>query len=248
MPAGRCAGAASGYVPAGPGAVAGGQLLMGGSSEGFDRLWEAHLLPASPSRPGRSAVGDLVRLINAGSMVVGLATAEWVARRWTWSRRPAWPALWWQPACCWRGRDGLRPRQGFGLALAAVWLRALALAIYRRCTRLAQPHADGEVRATIFSMSGQADALGQFACGPALGWLGVRLSLRAAFLRPGDSCCRWWACWRQCTRRTRARPALCRAPRASSGRRGLIGAPLSLDRASIRHRPGVTCLVEDKKY
>lgn len=43
-------------------------------------------------------------------------------------------------------------------------------------------HIAPEVGATVFSILGQADALGQTAGGPAVGWIGTRHSLRAAMV------------------------------------------------------------------
>jgi DHA3 family tetracycline resistance protein-like MFS transporter len=43
-------------------------------------------------------------------------------------------------------------------------------------------NTDPRVRATIFSMSGQVDAIGQIAGGPPVGYIGALFSLRAALL------------------------------------------------------------------
>ena len=163
-------------------------FIMGGSSEGFDRLWEAHLL-ADFSFP---ILGNLdpvtwFGVINAGSMLVGWATAGWVARRVDLAN-PRWAARALLAASLLLAAAvaGFGLATGFSLALAAVWLRALALAAYHPIyAAWLNRHADGRVRATIFSMSGQSDALGQFAFGPALGGVGTRFSLRLAFLAAG---------------------------------------------------------------
>ena len=41
---------------------------------------------------------------------------------------------------------------------------------------------DSATRATVISMTGQANAIGQVAGGPALGWVGSAVSIRAALL------------------------------------------------------------------
>jgi DHA3 family tetracycline resistance protein-like MFS transporter len=41
---------------------------------------------------------------------------------------------------------------------------------------------DSRVRATVISMSGQVDAVGQIAGGPGVGWIGSASGLRAALL------------------------------------------------------------------
>lgn len=44
---------------------------------------------------------------------------------------------------------------------------------------------DSQVRATVISMNGQADALGQISLGPVVGWLGAARSIRAALIASG---------------------------------------------------------------
>jgi len=52
-------------------------------------------------------------------------------------------------------------------------------------TWLNQNITDSSVRATVISMSGQADAIGQVAGGPGLGALGTVFSIRTALLAGG---------------------------------------------------------------
>jgi len=71
----------------------------------------------------------------------------------------------------------------FWLAIGAWWLggvfREAADPLIASWTNR---HAEPEVRATLFSLRGQCDALGQFAGGPALGWLALRGSVPIALL------------------------------------------------------------------
>jgi DHA3 family tetracycline resistance protein-like MFS transporter len=160
-------------------------FLVGGYSEGFDRLWEAHLLAdlAFPS------LGDLqpvawFGIINAGSMLLGMMASELVVRRVNMAD-PARMArtLMRASLILTAAVVGFGLARQFAVALAAIWLRALAGAVYDPVyAAWLNRRATSEVRATVFSMSGQANALGQFAFGPALGWVGTRASLRAAFL------------------------------------------------------------------
>ena len=46
-------------------------------------------------------------------------------------------------------------------------------------------HVDSSVRATMFSMAGQVNAIGQIAGGPGIGLIGSRVSLRAALTASG---------------------------------------------------------------
>jgi DHA3 family tetracycline resistance protein-like MFS transporter len=71
------------------------------------------------------------------------------------------------------------------VALGAYWVYALARGAARpvKSAWLTQ-QIDPEVRATVLSMSGQVDALGQIAGGPAIGAIG-NASLRAAIVVAG---------------------------------------------------------------
>jgi hypothetical protein len=46
-------------------------------------------------------------------------------------------------------------------------------------------HIDQRLRATVLSIAGQADAIGQFVGGPAIGAIGTFYSLRAAMVAAG---------------------------------------------------------------
>ena len=47
------------------------------------------------------------------------------------------------------------------------------------------PHINSKVRATVFSMAGQVDAIGQIAGGPGVGYIGNAWSIRAALVAGG---------------------------------------------------------------
>jgi DHA3 family tetracycline resistance protein-like MFS transporter len=71
----------------------------------------------------------------------------------------------------------------FALAVAAIWL----VGVFRTMTgplymAWINQHIESKVRATMLSMSGQANAIGQIAGGPAVGAIGTFLSLRAALV------------------------------------------------------------------
>jgi DHA3 family tetracycline resistance protein-like MFS transporter len=74
----------------------------------------------------------------------------------------------------------------FTLALIALWV---ATALRATCTPLhatwINQHTPSNVRATILSIAGQADSLGQIAGGPAVGLIGTLYTLRAALLTSG---------------------------------------------------------------
>jgi DHA3 family tetracycline resistance protein-like MFS transporter len=71
----------------------------------------------------------------------------------------------------------------FALALAAFWaIAVLRTVIEPLYTTWVNQRIDSNVRATVLSMSSQVDAIGQVAGGPAVGWIGSAVSVRAAIL------------------------------------------------------------------
>jgi DHA3 family tetracycline resistance protein-like MFS transporter len=69
------------------------------------------------------------------------------------------------------------------LAFSMLWLRTMVDAVSRP-VQLAwlNRNLDPATRATVISMTGQANSIGQVAGGPALGWVGHAYSIRAALL------------------------------------------------------------------
>ena len=75
----------------------------------------------------------------------------------------------------------------FWLAVGAFLVTAVLKTLYGPIYRAwLNRHIRPRVRATVLSMNGQADALGQFVGGPATGIIGTLLSLRAALLASGS--------------------------------------------------------------
>lgn len=159
-------------------------FFAGMSSEAFDRLKEAHLL----RDVGLPAVGHLDAVVWFGifagaSMVLGFFAVGAVVRRF--ERR---------------GTDGIA-RILFALTVAltgaqlvfaltgsaAVAIAALLTTSFARgltsplaLTWLNEQITDSRVRATVISMVGQSDAVGQAAGGPALGAIGNAWGIRSA--------------------------------------------------------------------
>lgn len=161
----------------------GAVFFLGLSSEGRDRLTQAHFL-ADFTFP---ELGTPVLWFGAMSVVAmlgSIALTEWVRRR----------------------AELLRPERvgwllivlelgtmiaAVGFALAGEFFSAVAAsliggllggsAIPLRSTWLAA-RTESRSRATVFSMVGQVDAAGQIAGGPPVGLLGDRVSIRAALL------------------------------------------------------------------
>ncbi len=160
-------------------------LFYGLYSEGFDRLWTPHLLE-NVRMPWLDAVEPVVwfGLIGAVELLLGLVATE-IARRRVDTNRPL-PlarALMLNAAFIILALAGFGLARTFWIALAAYWLigalRSIAAPLHTAWLNLSID--DPQVRATLFSVSGQADAIGQIAGGPAVGAIGNR-SIRAALV------------------------------------------------------------------
>jgi DHA3 family tetracycline resistance protein-like MFS transporter len=162
-------------------------------SEGFDRLWAAHLLE-NFTLPGIDLVEPVIwfGLIRAVSLVASLAATE-VARRSvdTSQALPIVRVLLFNAAGIVLVLLGFALAQNFWVAIALYWLvgalrgmgEPLQTAWYNLL--IDDPH----VRATLFSVGGQVDAVGQIASGPAVGAIGnvslrMALSVSALILSP----------------------------------------------------------------
>ena len=155
------------------------------SSEAFDRLREAHFIRDI----GLPRVGSLdpviwFGLFGACVLVVGLVAstvlirrAERVATRVTRLLLPITAVLAVaEVVFALSGSIAL----GLGALVVARLMRSLSGPLY--LTWLNQGIADSSVRATVISMSGQADAIGQTAGGPVLGVVGNAYGIRVALL------------------------------------------------------------------
>ncbi|MBN1565044.1 MAG: MFS transporter [Anaerolineae bacterium] len=163
-------------------------LFYGLSSEGFDRLWTAHILEDF-TFPDVIDLKPVVwfGLIGVVKSVLALGVTEIVRRR-------------------------LQAGQFSGMArlllvanallILAIWMFGLtgsfwiALIAYLTVrvlqgvsgpvfTAWINPHIDSKVRATVYSMAGQVDAIGQVAGGPGVGYIGSAWSIRAALVAGG---------------------------------------------------------------
>lgn len=164
--------------------LVGVDFFMGMSSEAFDRLKEAHFL----RDVGLPSVGDLDPVVWFGSfwlvgMVLGFFATGWLIKRFE--------------------RGGRKVVTGtlFALTVAEMvamlvfaltgltWLAIAALLGVFMARNLAGPLytiwlneqiRDSTVRATVLSISGQANAIGQAGGGPVLGVIGNVWGIRAA--------------------------------------------------------------------
>lgn len=162
-------------------------VVFGAFSEGFDRLWEAHFLrtlsfPAWPALPPVAWIG----LINAGGMVIGLIVSEVLIRRLDMADgRRLHILLFVTSAGLAASVIAFGVAPGFALGLIAFWTAGVLRSLQHplAATWLNQ-HLPSRVRATVLSLLGQSDALGQVAGGPVVGVVGLR-SLRAALVFAG---------------------------------------------------------------
>lgn len=162
--------------------------ITGLFSEGFDRLWTPHVI----QNLGLPAVGGLTVVVWFGlfrvvSMLIGLAATELVRRQIDVNSNRA------------VGRALIVFAGGMSASLIAFALAptfAAGMAAYFIMVTLR--HVSGPleqawlnrniesgVRATMFSMAGQVNAIGQIAGGPVIGLVGARVSLRAALTASG---------------------------------------------------------------
>jgi DHA3 family tetracycline resistance protein-like MFS transporter len=160
-------------------------LVLALSTEGLDRLWEAHLLAnfALPTIGGLSPV-LWFGAINVTFMLLSVVANEVARRRVQLS----------DDAAVARALALISVLRIAGVALFGL-ATSFGLAILGYVTaevlrRVSQPlftgwvnrHLDPRVRATLLSMGGEVDAIGQLAGGPAIGLVGQLVSLRAAMV------------------------------------------------------------------
>ena len=169
----------------GAGAVHRAGVFTGASSEGMDRLSEAHFLKnfAFPEM-GAAAAVVWFGMIDLVLLLVGLGVTEELPQ----AHRHE------QPHTRGEGGDSVECVAdsgivGFALA-GGFWWAAAAYVAMRLFRGVASPlfntwitqSIDQRVRATVLSMVSQSDAIGQVAGGPVIGWIGTAISLRAALV------------------------------------------------------------------
>lgn len=161
-------------------------FIGGAGSEAFDRLRELHILSnfALPTPPALPAIAWFA-LINLVSLLASVAAVE-AARRWidTESHIGAARTLLVLQVVLIAMIAAFAAAVSFEMAalsyLVSRIVRRVAMPIYAAWINLGLP---SNVRATVHSLATQADALGQIAGGPLLGWLAVAVgSTRPAML------------------------------------------------------------------
>lgn len=160
-------------------------LFYGLYSEGFDRLWTPHLLEDFPVM----AQGDVEPVIVFGfirgvMLLVSVFATEIAKRRVATDRSPPIArALMLIATLIIVSLAGFGLTHAFWIALGLYWLigglRSVASPLHTAWFNLRID--DPQVRATMFSVVSQTDAIGEIAGGPAVGVIGNR-SIRAALV------------------------------------------------------------------
>jgi DHA3 family tetracycline resistance protein-like MFS transporter len=155
--------------------------IYGAFSEGFDRLWTPHLLD-NFTLPALGQFQPVVwfGIIRAGGTLLTVAVTEIARRRVdTNSHQSVAQALFAINSLLIAGVAAFGLANGFVIAfvvlLAVNPLRAMNAPIQ---TAWVNQRLDSNVRATVISMSSQADALGQIIGGPILGAIATALTTR----------------------------------------------------------------------
>ena len=157
--------------------VVGLSLVTGLYSEGYDRLWTPHLLD-SFNFPSLFGLDDAViwfGIIGMGATMTGIVANE-LARRGRATEERARTINWLTLLY------GLLPASLLLLAWTrSFWVTLLALWAISLCRSTLEPlenawivrNTQSAQRATVISLWGQANSIGQAAGGPVLGWIGT---------------------------------------------------------------------------
>ena len=158
-------------------------VIHGAFTEGFDRLWTAHLLQDF-SLPALGQMDEIVwfGIISAVSMPLTLAATEVIRRRLDVSDGRLVAATLigvYVVMICSVLLFTLG--ESFALVLLGLWLTQAARGVRNPLMESwINQHTESEVRATVLSIQGQADAFGQIAGGPVVGVIGLLSSVRLA--------------------------------------------------------------------
>jgi DHA3 family tetracycline resistance protein-like MFS transporter len=162
-------------------------LIIGLSSEAFDRLWTVHTLENldRPSVLGLDNVALWFGAINLAGTMVALGASELARRLHPESLTAGTPVR----MLIATATASVVATIGFALApvtwvaLPLLWTRSAAATIARPIQAAwMNRNLEPGVRATVLSMEGQLNAVGQIAGGPPLGMLGSRGSVRGALI------------------------------------------------------------------
>ena len=158
-------------------------LVTGLYSEGYDRLWQAHLL-RDLTLPALGSFNPVIwfGIIDIVAMLLVAGTTEVIRGRLNMDNQKAMIRVL-------IAAEALLIVGLLVFALAVnIWIALIALWVVNIMRRSTDPifstwtnrHIDSKIRATVLSSFGQANAFGQIGGGPVVGLIGDRLGLRAA--------------------------------------------------------------------
>jgi DHA3 family tetracycline resistance protein-like MFS transporter len=160
-------------------------VVWGLSGEGIDRLYQIHLindvvLPTFAGLPPVLWFG----LISGGSMLIGIATTHTIRRRLDLGNHAVVTrSLFAFTAARAVMMGGFALAGNLTVAIACLWVASVMRQAFGPVQRAwLNRSLDSSNRATLFSVDGQADALGQIVGGPILGVVGSGVSIRAALV------------------------------------------------------------------
>lgn len=158
-------------------------IIHGAFSEGFDRLWTAHLLE-SFSLPALGPLDEIVwfGIISAVAVPLSLLATELIRRRVDMtSHRAVALTLFVVYALMLLAVLSFSLGGSFALVLLGLWLTGALRTIRNPLMETwINQNTESEWRATVLSIQGQADAFGQIAGGPVVGAVGLLSSIRIA--------------------------------------------------------------------
>jgi DHA3 family tetracycline resistance protein-like MFS transporter len=167
-------------------------VVLGLSGEGVDRLWQIHFLKdiGLPLFAGLSPV-FWFGLISGGAALIGIAVTQVVRRRLDLDNHVhVTRSLF--------GFTALRALMLVGFALANnlfvamgfIWVAGVMSQAFGPVQRAwLNKSLDSSNRATLFSVDGQADALGQIVGGPIIGVVASGVSIRASLVVSASLLC-----------------------------------------------------------
>ncbi len=163
-------------------------FIYGLYSEGFDRLWTKHILD-NFEMPGFIDFQPIVwiGIFRGAGMLMAVGLTE-IARRKiaTDQFNSVAKALFLLTLILSISLLGFALGQSFWLVMVMYWFISIVRDIIEPVyTAWVNQRLDSDVRATVLSMSGQVDAIGQILGGPGVGVIGNLLSVRAALLVSG---------------------------------------------------------------
>jgi DHA3 family tetracycline resistance protein-like MFS transporter len=159
-------------------------FFAGMSSEALDRLWEAHFI-RDVGLPELWSLDPVVwfGLFGASVLLVGLVASTVLIHRFEGASNPSLARmLTAMTAVLMTAELAFALAGSLALALAALLVARLARSLLKpvSMTWLNEQIEDSSVRATVISIAGQADAIGEAGGGPALGAIGNVYGIRAA--------------------------------------------------------------------